>query len=100
MSDNLRPCPFCGKAPEEAWCWVNLRDTNESKRVGWFCLDCFELPLDNCAVSHLESDKWNTRPLESALQSKLSIAVEALEKILKYDSPESIAKEALAKIKA
>lgn len=109
MSEELQPCPFCGKAGKE---WID----NGAKVYG--CSD-----YENCnrprPINELK-DSWNKaycwKEIDS-LKSKLAIAEEALERIEKIDGPvfngekvttlnpyqidtwQRIAKEALAKLK-
>ena len=57
QSNNLRPCPFCGKEP--------AIDNNFA-----ICVN------DDCEQSDYwtgpEVDTWNTRPIEDALESRIS----------------------------
>ena len=55
MSEELRPCPFCGAMPEKL-------------RTGYMCstLGC---ALQENTVSEKE---WNTRPIEDELQSRIA----------------------------
>ena len=55
MTEELRPCPFCGAMPEKL-------------RTGYMCstLGC---ALQENTVSEKE---WNTRPIEDELQSRIA----------------------------
>lgn len=55
MSEELRPCPFCGAMPEKL-------------RTGYMCstLGC---ALQENTVSEKE---WNTRPIEDALRARIA----------------------------
>lgn len=60
---ELKPCPFCGSKAIEA--------DNE-------IVYCSGL---ECIVSFIKKEQWQSRPLEDALQRKLEIAKEALNRI-------------------
>lgn len=49
---ELKPCPFCGKEPDE------LTLNGEPRAICW-----------NCIHDH---DTWNTRPIEDALQARIA----------------------------
>lgn len=73
---ELKPCPYCGEQVAE----------DVVSDVGWhfvYCTTCHaEGEADLGASGAIE--KWNTRPLEEALQAKLDMAVEAM-KLARYD---------------
>jgi hypothetical protein len=62
MSDELRPCPFCGNIPSF---------NPVTKEVA--CIRYHKL-----AIGTYTAKEWNTRPIEDALRKQLDIAVEAL----------------------
>ena len=63
MSEELRPCPFCGKEP--------AIDNNFA-----ICVN------DDCEMSDywsgLEVSSWNTRPIEDALNARIAECESAL----------------------
>lgn len=69
MNDEFKDCPFCGGPATR---------NDEEGDPDELYLSCINL---NCCGAEwwFKPDQWQSRPLESALQSKLSIAVEALE---------------------
>lgn len=73
MTDTteLKPCPFCGKD--------NLQTKNTMGNF-YNAVSCL-----SCGLSTAEQleiiEKWNTRPIEDALQRRLDIAVKALTEI-------------------
>ncbi len=64
MSEELKPCPFCG---DEAW----------DARRGAYCGACEAGGEDSPIATKL----WNTRPLEAALQAKLDKAEDDLREL-------------------
>lgn len=92
---ELKACPFCNAA-----LYVESGDFNRA----------FHPISGDCWVSgsswRIKQDwvnGWNSRPIESSLESRLNIAVEALEQVRDIDcwSPQrSIAQLALAKIRS
>ena len=61
MSDELKPCPFCGNQSIE----MADRETNSGV---WFRYPvCYF-----CGVSCEYAKRWNTRPLEDALRAELA----------------------------
>ena len=60
MSEELRPCPFCGlKFAEDEW--------SEFGEEYWVC--------DHCGASNGTIDpkcSWNTRPLEDVLNKRIA----------------------------
>ena len=89
MSEELKACPFCSAA-----LYVESGDFNRA----------FHPISGDCWVSgsswRIKQDwvkGWNSRPIESSLESRLKIAVEALERV---EDSHDIAKEALAKIRS
>lgn len=96
MSDELKACPFCNAA-----LYVESGDFNRA----------FHPISGDCWVSgsswRIKQDwvnGWNSRPIESSLESRLKIAVEALEEISRnqYISAivDEVARDALAKIRS
>lgn len=68
MSDELKPCPFCGKSPHinfanNVWCVNPLCFMGDGDDDGTFA----------------PRDLWNTRPVEDALRRELAAAREAIE---------------------
>jgi hypothetical protein len=55
MSEELKPCPFCGKPARKAW------DT----------ISCSDEMCQQYYVLLLGKDTWNARPLEEALQVEI-----------------------------
>lgn len=70
---ELKKCPFCG---EEVILRATINETNIVCMGEPWCGVRYSVPNDKDLI-----EKWNTRPLENALQSKLDIATKALEKI-------------------
>jgi len=64
MSEELRPCPFCGEMPKvNNWTLKGITD----KRC--FCDN------ENCPVylsKTIAIDDWNTRPIEDALTARIA----------------------------
>lgn len=64
MSEELRPCPFCGEMPKvHDWKLKGITD----KRC--FCDN------ENCPVylsKTIAIDDWNTRPIEDALTARIA----------------------------
>lgn len=95
MSDELKPCPFCGVTSELVVGRVYANHTRH-------CI------LNAQLVYDFQKTSWNTRPVEDSLRAKLAIAVDALEECRRfcnefdyeptYNEIENIEK-ALAKIK-
>lgn len=67
---ELKNCPFCGSEPEY------FDNSGEGRTNMCWCTNRMCSARDPMTVV-----EWNTRPLEDALQSKLEIAVEALNKV-------------------
>lgn len=87
MSDELKACPFCGV---ESKLVVGRIYSNHSS----LCI------LNANLVYDFQKPSWNSRPIESALEAKLAIAVEALEKLqLGFEDDDGIAIKALAEIR-
>ena len=63
MSDELRPCPFCGFDE------VVVRG-NELR--GWYCEcpKCWGGVKDHCDSESSAAEDWNNRPVEDALRAK------------------------------
>ena len=59
MTDELRPCPFCGQPPH-----FNVYASCVKHTSGFYVKE------------------WNTRPIEDALRKQLDIAVEATKALL------------------
>jgi hypothetical protein len=65
MSDELKPCPFCGeKAEIRVKQWID-GEGYPDKLVWVECPDCGD--------TH-RPDNWNTRPIEDALRAELETA--------------------------
>ena len=63
MSDNLRPCPFCGTPPQaNTWVFYGISETR------YFC------PNQECPLSVRTStlERWNRRPIEDALTARVA----------------------------
>lgn len=87
MSDELKPCPFCGGAAS-----IVRRDV-EPQGDPWYGQKKEDFPLCQCGACLFDGSfhegfydpaeralkAWNSRPTEDALQAKLAIAIEALE---------------------
>lgn len=94
MSYELKACPFCeGKLIRDGLgqYWLHELKT--------MCI------FRGLMTTPRDLQRWNSRPIESSLKSRLKIAVEALEIIkhtTQYDwvHAASTAKEALAKIRS
>lgn len=101
MSDELKKCPLCGKDPE-------VHPPDDGTMQGH--LTCSDVNCD-AGCWWVPQEKWQTRPIESTLQAKLAVAIEALEGIHsctcyegdhKAANPHcevNIAQDALAKIR-
>ena len=70
MSEELKPCPFCGS------------EAKVDDIIGRYAYcpnaDCHLWRLEG---EEIEIDEWQSRPIEYALRKQLDMAVEALEKI-------------------
>ena len=120
MSDELKPCPFCGKRVKHHPC-NTFRAASEFGFPDWWIIcECgIRTPIARgeeytqgygTTDTELEAKEmlnklWNSRPIEDALRSKLAIAVEALEGVEIEsggfaEGVRLIAKEALAKIRS
>jgi Lar family restriction alleviation protein len=93
MSEELKPCPFCGSKDIVLESFGELRHTA-------CCSTC------ECNTGYMQDDceaieSWNTRSLEDDLRKQLDIVVEAL-KWVSHNSVDVYAKqkarEALAEI--
>ncbi len=84
MSEELKPCPFCGGEAEEF----------HENRIG-----CSNVSPKQVLLG---KEEWNTRPIEDALRSQLAVAKETLSRISEgrtNDNPHwMIAQNALAEI--
>ena len=69
MSEELRPCPFCGTLPR-ANTWI-FRGISETR---YFCPNQ-ECPLSVRAVT---LERWNSRPIEDELQKRIAELEEAI----------------------
>jgi len=84
MSEDLKPCPFCGGKAEHS-----IGKTGDGKPWHYVeCVDCGATgPTPNCAdhnitVIECRAEAWNTRADRiEELETKLAKAVEALERI-------------------
>ena len=72
MSEELRPCPFCGKIPPTG------NDPGYKAYPNESCECYLNIIEDGCFFG----DVWNTRPIEDALRAKLDMAVEAMRALL------------------
>jgi hypothetical protein len=72
MSEELKPCPFCGKTTELRH--YQIKELMDFPGHPGFlsCEDC----VDGVSVA-----KWNTRPLEDALCKQLDVAMRGLGEI-------------------
>lgn len=71
MSEDLKPCPFCGSGAIEVSAW------EDHTTIG--CLDCdYGIRCQDCDEEDVV-DWWNTRPAEEALKKE----VERLKRELK-----------------
>ena len=71
MSDELKPCPFCGGVPNSS-----------TERVGHSTWLTF-VKCETCAFD-MQMSKWNTRPIEDALRTELEAAREAADVLLRH----------------
>ena len=62
MTDELKPCPFCGKNDS---CYVDFDST---------CYEC-----QSCGAMCNSLDDWQSRPLEAALQAQVDRLRKAIE---------------------
>ena len=76
MSEELRPCPFCGKIPKPDW-------TDESY---------IECTNRKCSVYSfgVSTGSWNTRPIEDALNKRITELEE--ERVVWLNGAENIVK--------
>lgn len=65
MSDDLKPCPFCGSTH------IRAEQYNNEKRM--FCHDCEAGGPPDTYQSGVKK-AWNTRPREAALEGEVSRA--------------------------
>lgn len=74
MSDELKPCPFCGG---------QHLSTTSALNVHW--ITCIKCSISSAAPNHFGQDglsvAWNTRPIEDELRKQLE---EAKEREKKY----------------
>ena len=63
MSEELRPCPFCGTLPQ-ANTWI-FRGISETR---YFCPNQ-ECPL---SVRTVTLEQWNSRPIEDVLNKRIA----------------------------
>jgi hypothetical protein len=71
MSEELKPCPFCGSRAV----------THESKYRGGNWLECENRECIGSSIVGVFS-QWQHRPIEDALRAKLDMAVEAMRALL------------------
>ena len=57
MNEELKPCPFCGSEPVYNFCEDDIS-----------CQECFG--AINCDI-YVDIVRWNTRPIEDALQTRI-----------------------------
>ena len=67
MTDELKPCPFCGKNDS---CYVDFDST---------CYEC-----QSCGAMCNSLDDWQSRPLEAALQAQVDRLSDAIQEILTF----------------
>lgn len=72
MTDELKPCPFCGREAVEIT-YFSYTFNKQYHQVKCGNDDCEMNGFENMLV-----DDWNTRPIEDDLRKKLDIAVEAM----------------------
>lgn len=64
MSEELKPCPFCGSfaqlVSEGKWHWVQCSNPN-----------CYTIPWLDLGISGA-IEVWNTRPIEDSLQEQVA----------------------------
>jgi hypothetical protein len=64
MTDNLKPCPFCGKKPNPNW-------TDESY------IECTNRKCSVCGYG-MSTGAWNNRPIEDELNRRIAKAKDLL----------------------
>ena len=62
MSEELRPCPFCGKPADDRYNRLAKCSNKQCLMNYWF---------EDDADFYIRDD-WNTRPIEDALQSRIA----------------------------
>ena len=74
MSEELRPCPFCGSDDIESI------DANNNYHY-MHCMKCGGDGTPDLGISGA-IEMWNTRPIEDDLRAKLDIAIGWFDKII------------------
>ena len=70
MSDELKPCPFCGSIPE-------VHYDNDGTRI----IRCANTECAGLYWEDFDDITWNTRPIEDALRAKNAQLRAALEAV-------------------
>jgi hypothetical protein len=79
MSDELKPCPFCGrKAKRFAGIAIPPEDRYAHCSEGL----TIKHPCQNNSIMTVE--QWNTRPLEDALRASLAASQDEVENLKEY----------------
>ena len=75
---ELKPCPFCGKENTVA-------GSTERMILGWWCAceDCFENRKGG-----VHEDRWNTRPIEDALNKRIAELEAEIERLTVHSDTE------------
>lgn len=99
MSEELKPCSFCGEA--ELVCYQGNKAIGTPNALYWYkivCMKCFcqtggrsERLTD---VKKLLAEDWNTRPIEDELRARVKELEEQLEaEKIKYELLEDTLRE-------
>jgi hypothetical protein len=102
MSDELKPCPFCGGS---TWCIQTIGHPAQSCHI--HCQECGAQGAPSCAGmtgSGMVSDQsvffgeagklWNTRATEDALRKQLAEAVARIKSVQEYISARHLGQNA------
>ena len=64
MSEELKPCPFCGETK------LTIEDNQKVQDVHVLCNDCgAKTSFDG--IRYAVASRWNVRPVEHALQKRI-----------------------------